>query len=127
MSGWSNQELSQVGDSAELELASRREDGSLRRPFTTMWVAEADGDLFVRSAGGSDRPWYRQALHAGQGAIRAGGVEADVTFEDAPDAPHDDIDATYHAKYDRFGPGPVGHVTGAEAHPNTIRLNRSAL
>lgn len=37
---------------------------------------------------------------------------------------HDAIDRTYHAKYDRFGPGPVSHVTGPAAHPVTIRLVR---
>jgi hypothetical protein len=123
VSGWSSDELRQIGDSTELELASCGADGNLE-PFTTMWVVSADGELYVRSAGGADRPWYRQALKAGQGAIRAVSIEADVTFEDAPTAPHAVIDAAYHAKYDRFGPGPVGHVTGTAAHPNTIRLTR---
>jgi len=62
-------------------------------------------------------------LASGNGRIRAGGVEVDVTFDTATaDAPHDAIDAEYHAKYDRYGPGPVGHVTGWLAAPVTIRL-----
>lgn len=33
--------------------------------------------------------------------------------------------SAYHAKYDRYGPGPVGHVTGPAAKTVTIRLVRS--
>jgi hypothetical protein len=87
-----------------------------------MWVVRRGDDLFVRSAGGPDRPWYRHALDSDGGRVRAGGVEADVTFEDAASGPNDAIDHEYHAKYDRFGPGPVGHVTGAAAHAVTVKL-----
>ena len=38
---------------------------------------------------------------------------------------HDALDAAYHAKYDRFGPGPVSHVTGPDARPVTIRLDKT--
>jgi hypothetical protein len=44
-----------------LRLAARRQDGSLR-PFTIMWVVGAGDDLYVRSAGGPERPWYRTAV-----------------------------------------------------------------
>jgi hypothetical protein len=56
------------------------------------------------------------------GRIRAGGLERDVTFADpAPDV-HADIDAAYHAKYDRHGPEIVGTVAGSRAHAVTIML-----
>jgi hypothetical protein len=35
--GWTEDELRRVGNATELELASRRSDGSLR-PFVIMWV-----------------------------------------------------------------------------------------
>ena len=91
-----------------------------------MWVVRVDDDLYVRSAGGPDRPWYRHTIATGTGRIRAGGIDVDTTFIDATtDAPHEAIDAAYHAKYDRYGAGPVSHVTGPGAHPVTIRLVRS--
>jgi hypothetical protein len=121
---WSGQQLIQVGVAAELELASRRRDGTLR-PYTTMWVVRVGDDLFVRSAGGPGRPWYRHALASGTGRIRGGGVEAEVRFAQDGDAPHGAIDSAYHAKYDRYGPVPVGHVTGRPSHPVTIRLEGS--
>ncbi|MDE3196574.1 MAG: DUF2255 family protein, partial [Acidobacteriota bacterium] len=54
---------------------------------------------YVRSAYGPGNPWYRRARAAGEGRVRAGGVERDVTFASAGAAVQGDIDAAYHAKY----------------------------
>jgi len=119
---WTGEQLERIGGASELDLAARRPDGTLRRS-TTMWVVQVDDDLYVRSAGGPDRPWYRHAIISGDGRIRAGGVDVDAGFINAAhDAPHEAIDAAYHAKYDRYGPGPVGHVTGSDSHSVTVRL-----
>jgi hypothetical protein len=121
MTTWTDDELRRVGDAEELQLASRRNDGTLR-PYVTMWVVRAGDAVYVRSAYGVDNPWYRRAKASGAGRVRAGGVERDVTFgEAAPDA-HTAIDAAYHAKYDRYGPAIVGSVVGEKAVPVTIRL-----
>lgn len=124
MSAWTEDELRRIGRAEELRLASRRGDGSLR-PNTTMWVVRVGDDLFVRSAGGPDRPWYRHALSSGSGHIRAGGVDADVTFAAAPADANDTVDSAYHAKYDSYGPAIVGHVTGQAAHSVTVRLSKA--
>jgi hypothetical protein len=88
--------VTRIADSIELDLSSYRPDGSLG-PFTTVWVVQSGDNLYVRSAGGPTRPWYRRALASRTGQIRAGGVEADVVFGDAPPGVNDDIDAAYHA------------------------------
>ncbi|HEX6452505.1 MAG TPA: DUF2255 family protein [Trebonia sp.] len=121
MTAWAPDELERIGKAEEIGLASRRQDGSLR-PYVTMWVVRADGDLYVRSAYGSDNPWYRRAAASGAGRIRAGGIERDVSFTQAGPGAQDDIDAAYHAKYDRYGPRIVGSVTGPDTHHVTIRL-----
>ena len=121
MSGWTGEELQRIGGAQELRLAARRQDGSLR-PFTTMWVVRAGDDLYVRSAGGPERPWYRAAVASGAGRIQAGGVDAEVEFATAAPETNQEVDSQYHAKYDRYGPGIVGHVTGPAAHAVTIRL-----
>ena len=82
MNTWTDEELDRVGTAEELQLASVRGDGTLR-PYVTMWVVRAGGDLYVRSAHGPDNPWYRRAKASGTGRIRAGGLERDVTFADA--------------------------------------------
>jgi hypothetical protein len=56
------------------------------------------------------------------GRIRAGGIERDLWFAQASPEVQDEIDAAYHAKYDRYGPRIVGSVTGSDAHQVTVRL-----
>ncbi len=119
MSFWTEEELGRIGEAELLELASQRKDGTLRR-YVTMWVVRVADDLYVRSAYGPDNPWYRRAVASGTGRIRAGGIERDVTFADA--SAHANIDAAYHAKYDRYGPRIVSTVVGPDAHNVTIRL-----
>jgi hypothetical protein len=120
-SGWSPQELQRIGDADELQIASRRADGSLRQ-FVTIWVVRAGDDLYVRSAYGPDNPWFRRATASGTGRIRAGGVERDVTFDRPDDDVHEQLDSAYHAKYDRYGPQIVGPVVGPDAASVTLRL-----
>jgi hypothetical protein len=121
---WAPEELDRIGRAEELHLATGRRDDGLSR-YVTMWVVRAGDDLYVRSAYGPGNPWYRRARAAGEGRVRAGGVERDVTFASADAAVHGDIDSAYHAKYDRYGPQIVGSVTGPEAHAVTIRLAKA--
>jgi hypothetical protein len=121
---WTDEELRRIGNAAELQVASRRRDGSLR-PYVTIWTVRADDHLYVRSAYGADNPWFRRATASGAGRIRAGGIERDITFTPASEldaATQAAIDAAYHAKYDRYGPQIVGTITGAHAAPVTLRL-----
>ena len=118
---WAPEELQRIGAAEEIGLASRRPDGSLR-PFVTMWVVHAWGDLYVRSAYGPDNPWYRRATASGAGRIRAGGIEREVSFAQAASEAQGDIDAAYHGTYDRHGPRIVGSVVGPSAHRVTVRL-----
>jgi hypothetical protein len=118
---WTVANLDRIGQAEELDLAPRRPDGTLHS-FTTMWVVCANGDLYVRSAGGPKRPWFRRAQATGNGRILAGGVEADVQFAEAREDAQPAIDAAYHKKYDRYGASIVGHVTGPDAYPVTVRL-----
>ena len=125
MSGtWTDDELRRIGDATELQITSRRSDGSLR-PYVTIWTVRAGHDLYVRSAYGSDNPWFRRATASGAGRIRAAGLESDVTFAPASELDADTqaaVDAAYHAKYDHYGPQIVGTVTGPHAATVTLRL-----
>jgi hypothetical protein len=87
-----------------------------------MWVVRVGDDLYVRSAYGPGNPWYRRARASGHGRIRAGGVERNVSFEEAALAAQVLIDDAYHAKYDSYGEHIVGTVVGPKAHDVTIRL-----
>jgi hypothetical protein len=119
--GWTDDELARYGDATEVEVSSRREDGSLR-PYVTIWLVRVGSDLYIRSAHGPDNPWYRRALASGAGRIRAGGFERDVTFTQPGPEVHADVDAAYHAKYDRYPPAIVNPVVGEQAAQVTLRL-----
>ena len=121
MDAWSDQELTTIGRAEELRVSSRRTDGTLR-PYVTIWVVRAGNDLYVRSANGTQNPWFVRAKASRAGQIRAGGIERDVTFADSTPEAHASIDAAYHAKYDRYGPGIVGSVVGSHAAQGTFRL-----
>ena len=118
---WTDDELVGYGDATEVEVSSRREDGSLR-PYVTIWLVRVGTDLYIRSAHGPDNPWYRRAAAGGAGRIRAGGLERDVTFTHAGPGVHEDVDAAYHTKYDRYGPALVNPVVGKQAAQVTLRL-----
>ena len=122
MSNWTTEELERVGGADELQIASRRADGSLR-PYVTIWVVRVGDDVFVRSAYGPGNPWFRRAQVSGIGRIRAGGVERDVAFSEPSSDVHAAVDAAYHAKYDRYGARIVGTVVGPQVVATTLRLD----
>lgn len=118
---WTPEELSRVGAAQELHVSSRRADGTLR-PYVTIWTVRAGDNVYIRSAYGPNNGWFRRAQASGVGRIRVGGVERDVSFTEPPADVHPDIDAAYHAKYDRYGPAIVGSVVGEQATKVTLRV-----
>jgi hypothetical protein len=104
----------------ELELASVREDGTLRRPVI-MWVVRDGDDVYVRSVNGRGSSWFRGAQHRHEARIRAGGVEKDVSLVET-DAANDQVDAAYRAKYDRRYPSIVPRIVAADARAATLKL-----
>ena len=45
-----------------------------------MWVVQAGECLYVRSAGGPERLWFRAVSASREGRIQAGGIDAEVEF-----------------------------------------------
>lgn len=122
MAPWTPDELRRIDSATELRIASERPDGSLR-PYATIWHGALGDDLYIRSAHGPKNGWFRRALASGRGRISAGGVEKDVTFELAAPGIRDALDRALHEKYDRFGPGPVGAITGPDVLETTLRVS----
>ena len=122
-STWTDEELRGIGRSTEVQVTSRRPDGTLR-PYVTIWGVRSGSDLYIRSAYGPQNGWFRRAVEAGEGRVRAGGIERDVSFEllDAGSPAQGDIDAAYHAKYDSYGPKIVGSVVGPAAAGVTLQI-----
>jgi hypothetical protein len=125
MTAWTDDELNRIGDADELQIASRHRDGSLRR-FVTVWVVRHGDDVYVRAAYGPQTGWYRNARAAGEGRIRAGGIERDVSFEEPASDLDEALHQAYHAKYDRYGSRMVAPVVSDESARLTLRLVPSA-
>src|SRR5512143_2241451 len=102
MSAWTSDELKKIGIAEELQIASLRADGTLRKPVT-IWVVRLGDDLYVRSVNGRGSAWFSGVLVRHQGSIQAGGVEKDVSFvEQADPILNDQLDAVYRKKYRRY-------------------------
>jgi hypothetical protein len=120
MSTWTNEELDRIGEAEELEIASVRRDGTLRKPVT-IWVVRHGDDLYVRSVYGRTSAWFRGAQARHEGHIRAGGVEKDVRLVETDDL-NDEIDAAYRSKYHRYAESIVGSIVSSEARDAMLRL-----
>ena len=121
MTAWTSDELTKIGNAEELDLASRRRDGSLRRPVT-IWVVRHGDDLYVRAWRGRTATWFRGAQDCHDGHMRAGGVDQDVLFIDADATVTDAIDAAYRTKYHRYGARYVDPMVAPAARAATIKL-----
>jgi hypothetical protein len=121
MPTWTSEELTRIETATELEIASRRRDGTLGKP-RTIWVVRVGDDLYVRSMYGRAGGWFPGTQVRHQGHIRVGGVERDVTFADADPDRDDAIDAAYRDKYRRYGERIIGGVVNPAARAATIKL-----
>ncbi|GGT22056.1 DUF2255 family protein [Nonomuraea spiralis] len=121
MTAWTNDELDRIAGADELQIASLRGDGDLRRAVT-IWVVRLGDDLYVRAVNGRDGTWFRGAQERGRGRVQAGGVDKGVTFADADPELNDRIDAEYRAKYRHYAESIVETVVSQKARAATIRL-----
>jgi hypothetical protein len=121
MTTWTSDELNRIGSADELQIASLRRDGALRKPVT-IWVVRHGDDFYVRSAYGRTAAWFRGTQLRHEGHIKAGSVDKDVIFVDADPALNDQIDAAYRSKYRRYGARWVDPMVAPEARSATIKL-----
>jgi hypothetical protein len=122
MAPWTSDDLNKIGGAEELDIASMRADGTLRKPVT-IWVVRVGDALYIWAYKGRNGPWFRgtQTRHADH--IRSGGVDKDVTFVDVADPDIiDQVDAAYRSKYGHYSAEYVDPMLTAEARAATIKL-----
>ena len=120
MTLWKPDELSRIEAAEELEIASFRQDGTLRSPVT-IWVVRRGDDVYVRSVNGREGSWFRGAQDRHEARIGAGSVAKDVTLVETDEA-NDEIDSAYRAKYRQYGPRIVNSVVTPKARAATLKL-----
>ena len=122
MTTWTADELNRIGKAEELEIASLRSDGTLRKRVT-IWVVRIGDDLYVRPVKGRTSAWFRGTQVRQEGSIQAGGIDKDVTFvEETDTAINTQIDAAYRTKYRRYAANIVNTVLTPGAKSATIKL-----
>ena len=119
-SAWTAADLRRIENAQELDIAPVRRNGELRRR-TPIWAVRAGDDVYVRAAYGSGSGWYGVARASGRARIWAGGVECDVTIEDADDSVLDAVDDGYREKYGQYA-SIVDTINDAEHRAATLRL-----
>jgi hypothetical protein len=120
MTAWTSDELSKIGAADELEIASVRPDGTLRKPVT-IWVVRQGDDLYVRSVNGRTSSWFRGAEERHEAHVHAGGVDKDVLLVETDDI-NDEIDAAYRTKYQRYAASIVDTIVSPQARAATLKL-----
>lgn len=122
MTTWTSDELNRIGKAEELQIASFRRDGTLRKPVI-IWVVRIGDDLYVRSVNGRTSAWFRGVQTCYEGHIRAGSVDKDVAFVEESDPNlQEQIDAAYRTKYRRYAGSIVNSTLTPQAHSATIKL-----
>ncbi|MEA2656426.1 MAG: hypothetical protein QOI23_1791, partial [Chloroflexota bacterium] len=114
-------QLDSVGGAEEVQVASVRPDGTLRKPVT-VWVVRHGDDLYVRSVGGRGGRWFRGSQERHEGRIGARGLQQDITFVDADHEIDDKIDAAYRTKYRRYAGKILDSVLTPDARSTTLKL-----
>jgi hypothetical protein len=120
MTVWTSDELSKIRAAEELQIASVRRDGTLRKPVT-IWVVRHGNNLYVRSVNGRTAAWFRGTQDRHEGHIHAGGVDKDVLLVETDDI-NDEIDAAYRTKYHRYAASIIDTIVSPQARAATLRL-----
>jgi hypothetical protein len=120
LSQWRSDELMRIAEADELEIASVRPDGTVRRPVTIGVVCAGD-DLYVRSVNGRSATWFRGAQDRHEARIRADGVTKDVELVEVADNT-DAIDAAYRTKYRRYAASIIDSIVSPKAGAATLKL-----
>lgn len=120
---WSPAELQKINASRELQIASRRADGTLRR-WVPIWVVSTGGLVYVRTWYRRDTGWFGHVLTSHRARIRVPGLEADVAVEDVGEGTPElraAVNVAYETKYGSGGG--TERMVSAGAAAATLRLN----
>lgn len=121
---WSAEVLERIGRADELQIATQRVDGTLRR-WTPVWVVRVGQQVYVRTWYRRDNGWFGRVLVSRRARIRVSGLEVDVAVEDVGSDKSElraAVDAAYRAKYERYGDSTVGRMETDEAAATTLQL-----
>ncbi|MFF3567722.1 DUF2255 family protein [Nocardia jiangxiensis] len=121
MTAWTREQLDTITRVDEIEISSRRDDGTLTKP-RIIWAVRDGDEVYIRSVNGPAATWYRSTRPHHEGRLRAADLGVDVTFVDADDTVDDRVDAAYRDKYRRYATSIVDSINSPLAAGTTMRV-----
>ena len=121
---WTPEQLERIDQSDELQIASRRADGTAR-PWVPIWAVRVGDQVYVRTWHRRPTGWFGQVLTEPRARVRVPGLEADVVVEDVGEGSgqlRSSVDEAYRMKYGRYGQTTVGQMVSDAAAAATLRL-----
>jgi hypothetical protein len=124
--GWRADELSTIDGNGEVDIATRRSDGTLRAA-RIVWTVRHGNAVYVRSVNGTTAAWYRGVQTCYEGELSAGCLQRGVVFVEA--GTHTGVgserdaalDAAYRGKYGRSSSA-VTRIISDVARATTLRV-----
>jgi len=101
VNSWELPDAMALASPQEVQVITRRRDGTLRKP-TTIWIVGEGRRVFIRSTNGPTADWYRWAISTGTGQIMASGKPHEVTFIPAEGADLATVDDALRSKYGQY-------------------------
>jgi hypothetical protein len=120
---WSPDDLERIGSARELQIAVKRDDGTLRR-WVPIWVVLVDEQIYVRTWYRRETGWFGQVLSSHRARIRVPGLETDVAVKHIGrgTAPlRTGVDAAYRTKYGSSSS--TASMVTPEAAATTLQLS----
>jgi hypothetical protein len=118
---WTVDQATRLSAPDEVQVITRRHDGTLSRP-RTIWIVRDGERVFIRSTNGRGADWFRAAIATGSGQMIATGLTYDVAFIEVTDAGDlEAVDAGYRAKYRRYA-SIVDHLEEDEPRSATLQV-----
>jgi len=77
--GWDADELSTIDGTSEVDVATRRGDGTLRAA-RIVWIVRHGDAVYVRSVNGTTAAWYRGVQTRREGELGAGRLRRDAVL-----------------------------------------------
>ncbi len=124
---WTPAQLDTIDSTGEVDVATRRNDQTLRTA-RIVWIVRHGDAVYVRSVNGTTAAWYRGAQTRHEGELTAGHLQRDVVFVEAGEhagggsALDDALDAAYRHKYGRSSSA-VAAITADVARATTLRVD----
>ncbi len=126
---WSAEDLTRIGRADELQIGTRRADGSMRS-WVPIWAVCVGEQVFVRTWNRRDTGWFGRVVNLRRARIRVPGLEVDVSARDIGGEHNTElragVDAAYRAKYARYGSATVDRMTTDAAAATTLQLSPEA-